>query len=142
MWWPFKKKKVEENKKRSRKFLEYRSITIDVGKTLIEYDFLDGRKLKSWVYGITAQYTDQGSSTFDKTGKYTDAVVSYINSYTSIDKAQNQITSINSTYTVVLTDDDKKPRKSMSGNVIGAKILKTENYKEEFQEAYLIEKEF
>lgn len=142
--WLFKKKEHKEQKSVVTKHVvKYREEMRNVGKTLVKYSLVDGRKFSSFHYGEYFQHIEHGDSyltwSCNKTPReprLSDFVI-----VNSLNVAQNAIKIINADFCVSLVDDINNPKKSVSGKVVAAEIGKTEPYEIVVSVAYLAERE-
>lgn len=134
--WPFKKKhKKIEKKFKKIKVIKYKDpVNFQVGYTVVNLKFLDGREFQTIVYGTVEQYN---SMCYDADSFVVGQV--FINNSNMM--AQNFI-KITCYYEKVFSDNPNNPQKSIKGNVISAEIGNTEeDFSIEFKECYLVEEE-
>lgn len=140
--WPFKNKEKQEEKKQKllKQTIEFKKEKYEIGKTLVKYTLLDGRKFNSWHYGQFFQSFELGRYIGYDCNEPVEPTVGPATITNSFNMAQNMIQMINSQCCGLFRDDEKNPKKTISGFAIAAEIGRTESYEEEFDVAYLADK--
>jgi hypothetical protein len=138
--WFKKKQKVEQVVEQKLKQLPVKEYTyicqleaFEIGRILMELSFKDSRKFKVWYYGNITQHEPILSTENCYLGEV------YINSSKqSAEEYLKNFSSYAGSYSRenIFVDDIKNPKRSMFGELIEMKILKTENYLEEFTVTY------
>jgi hypothetical protein len=108
--------------------IKYREKSFNIGVTLLEIEFQDGRKFLTSVYGIVDQniYVHEGAVRPPYVIK-------------SLEEAKRQLQNVTHNNHSAFIDDIKNPTQSATGAPIGAKLLETTDYYHTFKEAYLEE---
>jgi hypothetical protein len=112
--------------------VRYREIEVNIGKTVVEIQFSDGRKFLTTVYGEAGQrvYSENGLSKGSK------AFVDKVYVEKSIEVAKRLIRNLKIEGQIFL-NDTRNPTESAAGIVVSAKILETFDLIEKFPEGYL-----
>lgn len=131
MW--FFKKKTKEVFKFTHS-IEYKTEYFEVGRTLIKYELLDGRKFNSWCYGNISHYVNVGSLPDKRPHFVGEPII-----FNSLDIAKQSLSNFNTQYATIIVDDINNPSKSVSGQIVAVSRGKTESYKIAYIVAYLVE---
>jgi len=109
---------------------------VDVGRTLVEYFFKDGRSIEAYTYGKCYQRYDEGNdeSLSSITETYYDLREPYagqLEMLNSLKEAQLELNNF-AIGPATVVDDVKNPKICLFGEVISKKIIGTESYSEPF----------
>lgn len=138
-----RKKPVENSSKFRKNTIKYEKRTFDVGKTVVELTFEDGRKFKTTVVGEFSQYVNPGCdyfALFNVPHQATEPSISKASIQTSLAKAKYFLTNL-SLDKSTFVDDPTDVRKSIIGKIAFAKILESKEFKLECEVAFIVPKE-
>jgi hypothetical protein len=137
MGW-FLKSKPEAEKKEFQKrklMLCYSEQEMDVGRTIVEVTFRDGKKMKTCVYGHVMQDASSGQ---DETHHYpfVEAYALHPKVRESLLVAQEQLRYGSGESALTVVDDEFNPKANYTGVVLSKKILKSSSYMQKYMRAY------